>query len=114
MGCLKGYVRRIGGIDALAKCISDTLSVGILPSELITVAVESLSHPIVPSLRLSTKPLGLSVVDSTPHLNLACDVVCSLENTVWLRVTPEEVQWITDDIGVFYDVESNTSWTVTY
>lgn len=114
MGCLKGYVRRIGAINALAKRISESLSVDVVPSEFLSVAVESLSHPIVPSLRLSTKPLGLSVVDSTPHLNLACDVVCSLEKATWLRVTPEEVQWITDDIGVFYDVESNTSWTVTY
>ena len=114
MGCLKGYVRRIGAIKALAKRISESLSVDVVPSEFMSVAVESLSKPIVPSLKLSVKPLSLSIADSTPHFNLTCSVVCSLENTVWLRVTPEEVQWITDDIGVFYDVESNTSWTVTY
>lgn len=42
-----------------------------------------------------------------------CSVVCSLIEVVeYLNVTPDEIQWITDDIGVFFDVESNVDWIV--
>ena len=30
----------------------------------------------------------------------------------FLRVTPTEIQWITDDMGVFFDVESNVDWII--
>lgn len=46
-------------------------------------------------------------------LNVRCSIVCSLaEIQDYLEVTPEEIQWITDDMGVFYDVQSNVEWIV--
>ena len=48
------------------------------------------------------------------HLNVRCSIVCSLAQVVRrLNVSPSEIQWITDDIGVFFDVESNVDWIVT-
>ena len=42
----------------------------------------------------------------------ACSLVCSLDGTVYLRVRPEDVQWITMEMGIDYDVISNTNWNV--
>lgn len=43
-----------------------------------------------------------------------CSIVCTIaEITDYLEVTPIEVQWITDDIGVFFDVKSNVKWIIT-
>lgn len=46
-------------------------------------------------------------------LDVRCSVVCSLVDVGhYLDVTPAEIQWITDDIGVFFDVESNVEWKI--
>ena len=46
-------------------------------------------------------------------LDVACRIICSVSDLAnWLRVTPEEVQWITDDMGVYFDVVSNVEWIV--
>ena len=58
-------------------------------------------------------PLGVSVVDSEKHIKVRCSIVCSLSEAVaYIRVTPKDIQWITDDMGVFYDVESNVDWII--
>lgn len=73
--------------------------------------------------RLVTKPLvvkasvaqGMQVAATRMHdpLDVACRMICSVSDlAAWLRVTPEEVQWITDDMGVYFDVVSNVEWTV--
>lgn len=62
----------------------------------------------------ATPPLHVSTIDSIKkHLNVRTSIVCSLSEVVdFLRVTPAEIQWITDDMGVFYDVESNVDWII--
>lgn len=58
---------------------------------------------------------GLQVEAVRLHkpLDVACRLICSVSDLAnWLRVTPEEVQWITDDMGVYFDVVSNVEWTV--
>ncbi len=58
---------------------------------------------------------GLSVDASrvTNPLKVRASIVCSISEVVdFLRVTPTEIQWITDDMGVFFDVESNVDWII--
>lgn len=61
-----------------------------------------------------TNPLRVSAADSIKeHLKARASIVCSLSEVVdFLRVTPTEIQWITDDMGVFFDVESNVDWII--
>jgi hypothetical protein len=61
-----------------------------------------------------TNPLRVSAVDSIKeHLKARASIVCSISEVVdFLRVTPTEIQWITDDMGVFFDVESNVDWII--
>lgn len=45
--------------------------------------------------------------------DLKCSIVCTLEEVMpYLEVSPQEIQWITDDAGVFFDVESNVEWII--
>ena len=47
------------------------------------------------------------------RLKATVGIVCTLsEVKEWLKVSPQEVQWITDDMGVYYDVVSNVEWIV--
>ena len=39
-------------------------------------------------------------------------LVCSLNDSVYLRVRPVETQWVTVDTSREYNVESNTNWLI--
>ena len=53
------------------------------------------------------------VFDTIHHPVVRCSIVCSLSEVIdFLNVTPTDVQWITDDMGVYFDVESNVDWIV--
>jgi hypothetical protein len=46
------------------------------------------------------------------QLNITCGVVCTATEVKYLRVSPEEVQWITTDVGIIYTVTSNIEWKI--
>lgn len=59
------------------------------------------------------KPINCGIADASTHLRINCGIICSVNNyNEYLRVSPKDIQWITNDIGVFYTVESNTDWVV--
>ena len=57
----------------------------------------------------------LKVITERIHdpLSVNVSVVCNLSDFYYMEVSPAEIQWITDDMGVFFDVESNVNWIVT-
>lgn len=59
-------------------------------------------------------PLSVGVEDmfKDNHLKLTCGIVCNVGDVHYLRVSPEEVQWITPDEAVIYMVESDTNWSI--
>lgn len=81
-----------------------------------------------PPLKLGAERLGgiiLTVIKSSDslscnifdklidkHLKLTCRIVCTIADTHYLRVSPSEIQWITPDIGVVYQVMSDTDWII--
>ena len=68
------------------------------------------------SINLSRAVGGLSIKPSRAGGGLVarCSIVCSLAHVAdFLEITPTEIQWITDDIGVFFDVQSNVEWIIT-
>lgn len=85
--------------DVMGSCLSATIS-------RVGSGISARIHNLCPSL-------GVSVVDSEKHIKARCSIVCSLSEVVaYISVTPKDIQWITDDMGVFYDVESNVEWTI--
>ena len=58
------------------------------------------------------KPIVVTTEDVGKHLKIACGIVCSVADLHYLRVSPEEVQWITPDMGIVYNVMSNIDWTI--
>lgn len=58
------------------------------------------------------EPLKVLSTDIAEHLAVRCNIVCTLGDLHYINVSPEEVQWITDDIGIVYTVESDTNWII--
>lgn len=52
------------------------------------------------------------VANITKPIMANVSIVCGLSDFYYMNVTPTEVQWITDDTGVFFDVESNVQWII--
>ena len=58
------------------------------------------------------EPMKVAAYDKSERLQIRCGVVCTVSDFYYLNVSPSDVQWITDDIGVFFDVESNVEWRI--
>jgi hypothetical protein len=57
--------------------------------------------------------LNVNVRPLTNHLLVRCNIVCSIKNLHnYLKVSPEEVQWITPEYGIIYNVESDMDWII--
>jgi hypothetical protein len=57
-------------------------------------------------------PIVVTASDAGKHLKVMCGIVCDVSNLHYLRVSPQEVQWITPNEGIIYNVESDTDWIV--
>lgn len=40
------------------------------------------------------------------------NLVCYVGGILYLRVSPTELQWVTEEMAAVYSVESNTTWNV--
>lgn len=67
---------------------------------------------IVVEIHRCDKPIVVTAEDVGKHLKIACGIVCSVADLHYLRVSPQEVQWITPDEGIIYNVESDTDWII--
>ena len=57
--------------------------------------------------------LSTTIREIASHIKAQCSVICSLADVgKYLDVTPADVQWITDDVGIFFEVESNVEWII--
>lgn len=89
-------------ITATAVRIGDSITTLINKVENgLHVDIERIGEQLKAIVDNMTKPIMASV-----------SVVCSLSDFYYMNVSPNEVQWITDDTGVFFDVESNVQWTI--
>lgn len=104
MSCFELNISRIGdGIDVASSRIGEGIvaEVGRAGKELQTEVREI-------GGRLVAK--AASILEG---ITVRCSIVCTLEEVGhYLDVTPADIQWITDDMGVFYDVESNVEWKI--
>jgi hypothetical protein len=100
MGCLQVTISRVGGLEVSLSC---------------SAGMET-RYSRVDGLETSLARVGgltASLTDAGEHLRSRLGIVCRPEPTGWyLEVNPEEVQWITDDMGVVYNVQSNVEWTI--
>lgn len=62
---------------------------------------------------------NISIMDTADITTMRIDSVdlqvlqvCTITNTYYLIVTPEELQWITEDEVALYDVMSNINWNI--
>lgn len=89
----------------------------------LSVDVKLLRNPLVLSteriggisanVSLASVPLVLKIADAARHLSVRCSIVCSIKELHnYLKVSPKEIQWITPEYGIVYNVESDLDWII--
>ena len=87
-----------------------------------TVAVETKRYSdITALLKAASRQIGINVarVDAVgaeltgqSRMSAALCIVCYIDRTLYLRVSPSEPVWVTEDIPAIFEVQSNTSWDI--
>lgn len=117
MACINVNIQELSSrINVLVRRISDKINVAVanVSHKLSTKVSDTVNrHLSFVALKVSA-PLDVSIVDTVKkHLKVRISIVCTLaEVAAYLNVTPSDIQWITDDRGVYFDVESNVEWII--
>ena len=107
--------------DVSSRIVADVTRAG----EGIKAAVSNATSPLLATVQDVAEHIRASVANASPtmavsisdavdaHLKVKVSILCTLEEVVYyLKITPEEIQWITDDMGVYFDVNSNVEWII--
>lgn len=126
---------RIGGMSADVSRIGEspilhTLRVDGISAEISRIGIspalqaERIGGVLADVARIGSSPalsvwdtlgrLSLDVSDmfAERHLDLSCSLVCEVPGQIFLRVSPQEVQWVTVNETITYNVESNIDWNI--
>lgn len=76
-------------------------------------SIKNIGESIFINVSELSERIHATVLNTSSGLKVKCSIICALEDVGhYLEVTPADVQWITDDMGIFYDVESNVEWII--
>lgn len=102
MGCLNVSLTLQGG----------NLGADVSLSKVISASAAVVGKSLLP--QVTCLPcLSATIREIASHIKAQCSVICELADVgKYLDVTPVDIQWITDDLGVFFDIESNVEWVV--
>lgn len=99
MVCIKGSIlrkdtvtvetKRRSGIAALLKTVSRQIGINVVRADV----------------------FGAELTEQSRMCATLC-FVCYIDRTLYLRVTPSEPVWVTEDTEAIFEVQSNTSWDI--
>lgn len=101
MGCLTVQIQRVDKTECDIALID----------KIVSSITNTCAHAV--STYAYETSLNTEVFDTTAHVRSDYSLICAVIPVGdYLEVSPVEVQWITDDIGVLYNVKSNVEWTI--
>ena len=67
---------------------------------------------ILGNIFLNQTPVNVTILPKVTAININCSIVCNISKDAYMKVSPSEVQWLSPDWYVIYEVKSNTDWIV--
>jgi hypothetical protein len=77
-----------------------------------SLSIKRIGEGLIARAQLGHSLLSVRAADIAPHPSIRCSIVCTVDEVFRLRVSPTEVQWISPEYGVVYDVQSNVEWII--
>lgn len=92
-----------GGLSANVHKMGDELLAKVTDlSEKLSASVSCVRETLIPQI----SRIG-------DNLKMKCSIICSFDKVAdFIDVKPEDIQWITDTQGIYFDVESNVEWII--
>lgn len=117
MACLKVTVipHCISCLNSKVKLITSNIIPLVHLIDTLYTSIDDLNPTLNILISKNNSDLFITIEDKhSSHLKVSCGVVCDVNDTggKYLDVSPDEIQWITEDIGVIYTVYSNTDWEI--
>ena len=114
MACINVSVQTFSpSIDVMLTTMRENLRVYNRTDEQAKVSVSPVDKTIKASSSLKRDKLSVLTARLGERLKATVSIICSLaEFVAFLDVSPDEIQWITDDLGVYYEVKSNVEWII--
>lgn len=100
--CIDIRIIKAQGVDVAAEISSDAIGCS---SALVSV-------PLAVDTAIA-KGMQIEATGIRDNLKITARLLCAVTDiAAWLRVTPDEIQWITEDKGATFEVVSNLDWVV--
>lgn len=114
MGCLHVKITPIENhISPVVSFLNKELQVTTTSSDTLDINATSIINPIEIQVLNNTPSLIPVLTDLyKDHLEVVCSLICSLNVKGYIEVSPEEIQWLTEDSDITYLVKSNTDWRI--
>ena len=79
-----------------------------------SVTVKRIGGELYAKMTNISESLAASVTRiSKEVIKARCRIICNLEQVLaFIDVSPNEIQWVTEDMGVYFDVVSNVEWII--
>lgn len=79
----------------------------------LSVSIGKIAQALRTEVTRASQGLSAAAINKMQSINVSCSIICSLDQiNEWMEVTPSEIQWITNDVGVFFEVRSNVDWVI--
>lgn len=114
MGCLHVKITPIENhISSVVSLLNKELQVTTTPYDTFDINATSIINPIEIQVLNNTSSLIPVLTDLyEDHLKVVCSLICNLNVKGYIEVSPEEIQWLTEDTDITYIVKSNTDWRI--
>ena len=79
--------------------------------------IEGIITPLINPLKVyipQIEELQINIDSYINRIKANFSIVCSINDTPYLKVSPEDIQWISPDYYLVYEVKSNTDWIIDY
>lgn len=104
----------MGCLEVKLTCLNTTPFVEIDNKGGIVTSIENIGETLLVGITNKSANPKITIYNMFEGLNILFSIVCSVaEIGNYLQVSPKDIQWITEDTGVIYDVKSNVNWIIT-
>lgn len=110
-------VDKLEKIDIKIDNLISGINVKVDPNNRLSIFTDKYTNNLVISTdKVCCEGFELPIITYTRKkpIQISFGIVCSVEELVYMNVSPETVQWLTPDMGIIYEVTSNVDWNIQY
>lgn len=74
--------------------------------------ITPLIDPLIIKHSILRENVNINIKAILTTIKVNCSIVCNVSKDAYMKISPSEVQWLSPDWYIVYEVKSNTDWIV--